>query len=149
MSDRYHCVIEGARVREDRRDTLDALVRKMFERRHHGYVEGREKEWLTIELVQSLREASRVYREELSSKTGGPLPFALGYFRLREGTLELVSDKIPGNVDPKTLVRLLSEFLEPGAKLWFETEEMVVGWRVRGVDEIRSLSPSENGRDSG
>lgn len=142
MPARYQCTIESATVREDHRDTLDALVRKMFDRRHHEYVGGREKEWLALELVQSLREASRVYRENLSSKTDGPLPFALGYFQLSDGTLELTSDRIPANVDPRTLVRFLSEFLEPGAKVWFERDGETAGWRVVGTDELRPLSPS-------
>lgn len=139
MPDRYRCRIDQAVVRPEKRDTLDNLVRKMFERRHHHRVGGREKEWLKVELIQSLREASRVYRNELSSETAGPLPFALGYFRVQEGQVELVSDEIPANVAPETLVRLLSEFLEPRARIWFADGDDEVGWEVRGIDEIRAL----------
>lgn len=144
MSTRYRCRVEGARVRREQQETLDALIRKMFERRHHGYVAGREKAWLAAELVQSLREASRIYREELSTETDGLLPFALGYFRLREGALELISDRIPANVEPKPFVLFLSEFLQPGAKFWFEGRDGEEAWEICDVGEIVCLSSTEN-----
>lgn len=141
MANRYDCSLERAIVRENQREALEDLIRKMFERRHHGYVEGQEKEWLRIELIQSLRAASQIYCDELSSKTSGPLPFALGYFRLRDDRLELVSDRIPGNVDPELLARLLSEFVEPGAVLWCrEGEGEWEGWEVCEVGEIAERS---------
>lgn len=147
MANRYHCSLERAAVRDDKQEALEGLIRKMFERRHHGYLEGQEKEWLRLELIQSLREASQIYRNKLSSKTSGPLPFALGYFRLRDGRLELVSDRIPGNVDPEPLARLLSEFLEPGAILWcWEEEGQRKGWEVRAVGELAERS-SDAGPD--
>ncbi len=139
MPDRYRCRVENATVRPERRDTLEDLVHKLFERRHHRLIGGREKDWLTVELVQSLREESRVYREELSTETEGPLPFALGYFQVRDGTLQLVSDEVPANVDPEPFVQFLSEFLQPGARLWFADEEGEEGWAVRGVGEIEPL----------
>ncbi|MFB6232243.1 MAG: hypothetical protein ABEL04_13925 [Salinibacter sp.] len=140
MPDRYQCRVENATVRPEQREALDDLVRKMFERRHHHRVGGREKEWLAVELVQSLRAESQVYREALSTKTDGPLPFALGYFRVRDGSLETVSDQVPANVAPQTLARFLSEFLEPGARLWFVREENEEGWEVQGVGEVVPLS---------
>lgn len=148
MADRYRCRVENAVVRPEQKETLGGLVRKMFERRHHPRVGGQEKDWLTIELVQALRAESRVYREALSTKTEGPLPFALGYFQLRGDTLELVSDQIPANVAPRTLVRVLSEFLQPGARLWFAGDEREEGWEVRGIGEVVALSTaSEAGED--
>lgn len=140
MLDRYRCRVENAAVRPERSDALKELVHKMFERRHHRLIAGREKDWLTMELVQSLREASQVYREKLSTETEGPLPFALGYFQVRDGTLQLVSDEVPANVEPKPFVRFLSEFLQPSARLWFADEAGEEGWVVRGVDQIESLS---------
>jgi len=139
MPDRYRCRVKNTAVRAERKDTLEALVRKLFERRHHRLIAGREKEWLTVELIQSLREESRVYREALSTKTDGPLPFALGYFQVRDGRLSLVSDEVPANVDPEVFVRFLSEFLEPGARFWFRNEEEVEGWEVRDVGEVVSI----------
>jgi len=139
MPDRYRCRVENMAVRPEWSDTLEDLVYKMFERRHHRLIAGREKDWLTMELVQSLREESRVYREELSTETEGPLPFALGYFQVRDGTLRLVSDEVPANVDPKPFVRFLSEFLQPGARLWFADEAGEEGWEVRGVGEVAVL----------
>ena len=109
MPDRYRCRVEQATVRPERSKTLEDLILKLFERRHHGLIAGREKDWLTVELVQSLREESQVYRNELSTQTSGPLPFALGYFRVRDGTLELISDEVPANVPPEAFVRLDSE----------------------------------------
>ncbi len=136
MPDRYRCRVEQAAIRPQQIDTLGRLVRKLFERRHHRLIAGREKDWLTMELVQSLREASQVYREALSTETNGPLPFALGYFRVRNGTLELTSDEVPANVAPEPFVRFLSEFLRPGARLWFADDNGEVEWAIQGVDEV-------------
>lgn len=148
MPDRYRCRVADTAVRPERSDTLEALVQKMFERRHHRLIAGREKDWLTVELVQSLREKSRVYREELSTETEGPLPFALGYFQVRDGTLTLVSDEVPANVEPRPFVRFLSEFLQPGARFWFADGEREEGWKVRGVGTVQALSsPSGSAND--
>jgi len=139
MPDRIPCRAAHVTVREDRRDVLEDLIYKMFERRHHNFVAGREQDWLTVELVQSLRRESEVYRD-LSTETSGPLPFALGYFRLKGERLRLTTDEVPGNVPPKVLVRLLSEFVEPGATLWFGPKAEEEGWRVDGVDEVVPLT---------
>lgn len=141
MPDRYRCHVEQAIVRPPKRDTLDALVRKMFERRHHRRIAGQEKAWLEMELVQALREASRVYRDDFSTKTEGPLPFALGYFRVRDGHLELVSDEVPANVAPKVLVHLFSEFVEPGARFCFQWGKEEERWAVRDVGKVEVLGP--------
>lgn len=145
MSDRFYCRVENAVVRPEHQETFDDLVYKMFERRHHDFVGGQEQDWLTVELVQSLRRESRVYREELSSETEGPLPFALGYFQRRKDQLELVSDQIPANVAPRTFVLFLSEFVEPGAQFWFVREDEEEGWEVQGEGEVAPLleSPGE------
>ncbi len=136
MPDRIACRVENAVVRDDQRETLDDLIYKMFERRHHTLVAGQEQDWLTVELVQSLRRESRVYREELSTKTSGPLPFALGYFQRRGESLTLTSDEVPANVSPEPFVRFLSEFVEPGAQFWFGPEGAAEGWEVAGVDDV-------------
>lgn len=139
MSDRIHCRVEDLVVRSECRETVRDLVFKLFERRHHRLVAGPEQDWLTVELVQSIRRESTIYREELSSKTSGPLPFALGYFQLHEGELELTTAEIPANVAPKTLVRFLSEFVEPGGRLWFERAEGQEGWEIQGQDDVQPL----------
>jgi len=133
------CHVESATARPDRRDDLDDLIRQMFNRRNHAYVGGQEKMWLKVELVQSLRTQSRIYRDALSNKMEGPLPFALGFFRLRGSTLEAVSDTLPQTVPPETLVRILSEFVEPGARFWFAQEGEVRGWEVAGEDALQAL----------
>jgi len=143
MPDRFHCRVETVEIRADRREALEDLVWTLFERRHHDRIVCRKKQWLTVELVQSLREESRVYREELSTKTEGPLPFALGYFKIRGNTLNLVSNEVPANVAPETFVRFLSEFVEPGARLWFADEEGEESWEIRGVDDVVPLSAAE------
>ncbi|MFO8100259.1 MAG: hypothetical protein R6T83_11645 [Salinibacter sp.] len=135
-ADRIRCRVAHARVQEAHHETLNDLIYKLFERRHHDYVAGQEKDWLTMELVQSLRRESEIYREELSTKTSGPLPFALGYFRLHGNTLRLTTGEVPANVDGRTLARLLSEFLEPGAQLWFGAEN---GWEIQGPDQLIAL----------
>ena len=139
MPERLPCRVENVRVRPDRRDTLERLVYKMFERRHHAYVTGQEHDWLTVELVQSLRRESVVYREELSTQTSGPLPFALGYFQLTDQGLTLTTDQVPGNMAPHAFLRFLSEFVQPGARLWFGAGEEEQGWEIRGEDEVFAL----------
>lgn len=136
MPDRIACRVENVVVRDDQRETLDDLIYKMFERRHHSLVAGQEQDWLTVELVQSLRRESRVYREELSTKTSGPLPFALGYFQRQGESLTLTSDEVPANVAPETFVRFVSEFVEPGARFWFGTGGAAEGWEVSGTDDV-------------
>lgn len=139
MSDRIHCQVENLVVYSDCRETIDDLIFTMFERRHHSYVAGQEQDWLTVELVQSIRRKSAIYRDELSTKTSGPLPFALGYFQLQNGTLQLTTDEIPANMPPKMLVRLLSEFVEPGGRVWFSREDGAKGWEIRGPDELEPM----------
>lgn len=140
MPDRYRCRVEQASVRPERREALEGLIVKLFERRHHSLIASREKDWLTVELIQALREASQVYRDELSTPISGPLPFALGYFRVRGDALECTSDELPATVAPEPLVRLLSEFLQPGAHLWFGPPDEEAGWKVRGVNDIVQVS---------
>jgi hypothetical protein len=139
MPDRIACQAENVTVREEHRETVEDLVYTLFERRHHFRVGGQEQDWLTVELVQTLRKASAVYREELSTEMAGPLPFAFGYFQLNGDTLRLTTDEVPANVDPKTLVRFLSEFVEPGARFWFGAGDDASGWRVQGVDDLAVL----------
>lgn len=139
MPDRFRCRVENATVRPDRRETLDDLVYKMFERRHHHFVGGPEQDWLTVELVQSLRRESRVYREELSSETDGPLPIALGYFKRRGESFELVSDQIPALMAPRAFVKFLSEFIEPGARFWFAREDQEEAWKIEGEGDVTPL----------
>lgn len=143
MPDRIACRVEEAVVRPDQRATVEDLIYKLFERRHHNFVGGQEQDWLTVELVQAIREESAVYREELSSEMAGPLPFALGYFQLEDGRLRLTTQKVPANVEPKTLVRFLSEFVEPGARFWFGEEGQERGWEIRGVDTLAAIGPEE------
>lgn len=139
MAEEIRCWLKEAYVRDDRVDALQGLIRQMFNRRHHAYIASSERQWLTVELVQSLREQSEVYRT-MSSTTEGPLPFALGYFRIRDDRLELVSDALPGGTQPKVLARLLSEFLEPGAQLIFQRNERPFGWRLTAEGNIEGLS---------
>jgi len=139
MSERISCTVEDVVVRDDKRPTVQDLIFKLFQRRNHRYVGGQEKDWLTVELVQSLRKQSRVYREELSTEMSGPLPFALGYFQLDGDTLRLTTDRIPARMEPIAFVRFLSEFVEPGATVWMGTGEERRGWRIDGVDVLTEL----------
>lgn len=138
MAASVHCRIASARVRDDRAETLAGLIRQLFHRRHLSYVAPSDRAWLTAELVQSLRRKSEVYRA-MSAATSGPLPFALGYFRLNDRYLEPVSDTVPVD-DPERLVRLLSEFLRPGARLYFGTGQDVEGWCVHDVGVIERIA---------
>ncbi len=139
MPDRIPCRVENLVVRPDQRQTLEDLVYKLFERRHHDLVAGQEQDWLTVELIQSIRQESAIYREELSTEMTGPIPFALGYFQLRDEKLELTTDEVPANMAPESFVRFLSEFVEPGGRLWFGTQTRGEGWEIRGVDDVRPI----------
>lgn len=139
MPDRVACRVENVGVRAEHRETVEDLIYMLFERRHHHMVGGQGTDWLTVELVQSLREESNVYREELSTEISGPLPFALGYFRLRDDALELTTNEVPANMAPKAVVRFLSEFVEPCARFWFGEGIDAEGWEVRGVDDLKAL----------
>ena len=143
MPDRIACQAENVTVRAEQRSAVEDLIYKLFERRHHHFVGGQGQNWRTVELVQSLRTDSTVYREELSSEMAGPLPFAIGYFQLNGDTLRLTTDRIPANVDPKPLVRILSEFVEPGARFWFGDGDDRVGWQVQGVDDLVALTDAD------
>jgi len=112
----FTCLMDAS-VRRDRREDLEALIRKMFSRRHHNRVSAGPsgQMWLTVELVQALRRVSQVYRE-FSTKTTGPLPFEIGFLRIRDNRLEPISD--PLHIDqPELFVRMISEFVKPGARI--------------------------------
>lgn len=140
MPDAYRCVIENASVRPDREDELSDLIQTLFSRRNHRYVGGQERMWLEAELVQTVRRVSTVYREALSTPTSGPLPFALGYLRVRDGTLETVSETVPATLEPSALALLLSEFVVPDAVIHFPDHDQT--WRVDGVDAITTVDAS-------
>lgn len=140
MATDIRCETVNARIRENRAEELEALIRQLFNRRHHDLIASKDKMWLTVELVQSLRKKSSVYRT-MSSKTEGPLLFELGYFRIRDGALDTLTDTLP-EARPEALARVLSEFLEPGAELHFHTETEAFGWTIEGIDELAELNPT-------
>jgi hypothetical protein len=118
----YSCTFENAVVLDERRGELEALIQKMFARRHHNRVSAGPsgQMWLTVELVQALRRTSEVYRE-LSTKTTGPLPFEIGFLRIVNGELESISDPLPID-QPEVFIRVVSEFLQPGAVIQLEVD---------------------------
>ena len=143
----YSCTFENAHVLDARSTDLEALIQKMFARRHHNRVSAGPSGqiWLTVELVQALRRTSEVYRD-LSTKTTGPLPFEIGFLRIRNGTLESISDPLPVD-QPEVFVRVISEFLESGATIRLthqgdaQADVLQQGtWRVKepGVVEAKS-----------
>lgn len=99
--------------------------------------------WLTVELVQALRRASEVYRE-LSTKTRGPMPFEIGYLRIRDGRLESISNSLRMD-SPEVFVRIVSEFVEPGATISLaaveESDEIPDGgtWSVIGIGDVEKV----------
>jgi len=147
MSSAVHVQIHAAQVRPDKAEALSSLIHQLFNRRNLSYIPANDRMWLTVELVQSLRRQSEVYRA-LSEKTSGPLPFGLGYLRISGETVEAVSDTLPVD-DPKVLVRLLSEYVAPGARLSFTTDGETEMWRIEGKDEVTRLDvandPSRHG----
>lgn len=127
-------------MRPDRADTLEDLIQQLFARRNTAYIARQQRMWLTAELVQSLRRKSDVYRR-VSEKTDGPLPFALGYFSVRDGRLTLTTDTVPA-ANLNVVARLLSEFLEPGATLWYQGADTPRGWRIVGEDDLDPVTAS-------
>ena len=139
MPETVPCEISNATVRDEKAAAFRKLVRMLFERRHHEMVAGDDKQWATVELVQSLRRKSDVYRNHLSSTMAGPLPFALGYLRINDRSVDLTTDEVPAAVEPKVLVALLSEYLEPGAEMVMEWEGETQHWRIREVAKIERI----------
>ncbi len=130
--------LEQARVRIEHRAALATLIERLFLRRSFLYLTPADQQWQRPELVQLLRRHSRLY-QTISTPFDGPLPFALGYFRVSEDELEPIAEAIPVE-DPEQLAWLLSEFLEPGARLWVELDEGWQGWQIVGEGQLRSLS---------
>ena len=140
-SETVPCSMANARVRPDKEDDLRDLLRTLFERRNHPMIAGNEKQWMTVELIQSLRRKSDVYREHLSGKMTGPLPFALGYLRLHNGAVDFTTDEVPANVEPEVLACLLSEYLQPGAELSMQWKGTQQQWIIRDRAEVDRVSP--------
>lgn len=134
MSPAVRVRVHDARVRPDKAEALSNLIHQLFNRRNLSYIPPKDRTWLTVELVQSLRRQSAVYRA-LSDKTSGPLPFGLGYLRLKGGSIEPISETIPVD-SPRVLVRLLSEYVAPGARLSFTTDGDTEIWHIHGEDEV-------------
>ncbi|AEN72895.1 hypothetical protein Rhom172_0965 [Rhodothermus marinus SG0.5JP17-172] len=130
--------LEQARVRIECREALATLIERLFLRRSFLHLTPADQQWQRPELVQLLRRHSRLY-QTISTPFDGPLPFALGYFRVSEDELEPIAEAIPME-DPEQLAWLLSEFLEPGARLWVEMDEGWQGWQIVGEGQLRSLS---------
>ncbi len=130
--------LEQARVRADRRAALGELSERLFLRRSFLQLRPSDQRWQRPELVQLLRRHSQLYRT-ISTPFDGPLPFALGYFRIRANELEPVAEAIPLE-DPEQLVWLLSEFLQPGARFWVKVGEAWQGWQIVGEGQIQTIS---------
>ena len=141
MSPTVRVRIHTAHVRPDKAEALTDLIQQLFNRRNLSYIPAKDRTWLTVELVQSLRRQSAVYRA-LSEKTSGPLPFGLGYLRVSGETIEPVSDTIPVD-DPRVLVRLLSEYVAPGARLSFRMGDEIEVWQIDGEDEVTRLEKAD------
>jgi len=136
-----------ASVRRDRREDLEALIRKMFSRRHHNRVSAGPsgQMWLTVELVQALRRVSQVYRE-FSTKTTGPLPFEIGFLRIRDNRLEPISD--PLHIEHSELfVRMISEFVKPGARIRLTRPSTASQREKNGSAEADSAEDPADERD--
>ncbi len=130
--------LERAHVRTKYREPLATLIERLFLRRSFLYLTAADQQWQRPELVQLLRRHSRLY-QSISTPFDGPLPFALGYFRVSENVLEPIAEAIPVE-DSEQLAWLLSEFLEPGACLWIEMDEGWQGWQIVGEGQLRSVS---------
>ena len=132
--------MEAAQVRPDRREDLEQIIARLYRRRSLQRLSTWDRLRYGPEIADYLRRRSRVYGQ-LSGEEGseGPLPFALGYFRVTaEGAVQSTTDALP-DPSPKLLVRLLSEFVEPGARLFFGEGADEAGWVVEGEDAVRHV----------
>jgi hypothetical protein len=131
---------EQARVRPDRREKLEDLIARLYRRRSHARLSTWDQLRYGPEIADYLRRRSEVY-QQIAGEAGteGPLPFALGFFRVTaEGAFEPVADALP-DPKPRLLARLLSEFLQPGARLFFGEGTDETGWAIEGENEIHPL----------
>ncbi len=136
------CYLVRARVRTERRAQLSELSERLFLRRAFLYLSPTDQQWQRPELVQLVRRLSILYRQ-CSTPFEGPVPFALGYFRIEADMLEPVADRIPID-DPELVVWLLSEFLEPGAQVWVEMDSGWCGWGIEGEGQVQLLAANGN-----
>jgi len=120
----------------------------MFSRRHHNRVSAGPsgQMWLTVELVQALRRVSQVYRE-FSTKTTGPLPFEIGFLRIRDNRLEPISDPLPIE-HPELFVRMISEFVKPGARIRLTRPSAASQREKNGAAEADDAEDPADERDS-
>lgn len=128
-------------MREERREALEQIIDRLYRRRSLRRLSTWDRLRYGPEVADFLRRRSRIYRH-LSGEAGteGPLPFALGFFRVTpEGAFQPVASTLP-DPQPELLCRLLSEFLEPGARLFFGKREGEAGWQVDGEGQVRRVS---------
>lgn len=137
-------------VQPERADDLRALIQMLFQRRSLPHLTGWAKTWQVKELVRDLKAASTAYAAASTDDSPAPFPFALAHLRIREGRLEPVAGAVEVE-DPALLVRILSEFLEPGAEVQFGTGAEAQRWTVTRDGEVAqvpvssaSTHPSEN-----
>jgi hypothetical protein len=130
--------VEATQVRDGGRKELSQIIDRLYRRRSLQRLSTWDQLRYTPEVADYLRRRSEVYRR-LSGEAGteGPLPFALGFFRITAGgALDPVADALP-DPQPELIARLLSEFLEPGGRLIFGEGDAETRWIVEGEDELR------------
>lgn len=135
----YHCHLEAARVRSDQSKRLQEIIQTLFARRHVGELREDDQRAQRAELVRKLRRRSRLYRQLCDAAGQGPIPFALGFFQVEDDRLEITANPLLLS-EPQRLARLLSEFLEPGARVHFERSGKKEGWEIKGVGEIERIT---------
>lgn len=66
----------------------------------------------------------------------------MGFLRIQDGRVDVISDAVPA-VDPTALARVLSEFLQPGARITCTADDTTHRWRVAGVDDLHALRTAD------
>ena len=136
MTSKEHIAIsvENATVRSERRDELKEMIRYLFGRRSLAHADLWDQLRHGTEICKYLRRKSSVYRT-MSTEKEGPLLFGLGYLRINNDRLECISGEIPA-ASNREMVRVLSEFVEPGAVIHLGEGEEQVSFQVQGVDHL-------------
>ncbi len=141
MPEEVRCRLEDAAVRPARAADLQALIDYCYARRTLAHADAWDRIRHGEEVVRKLRQLSAAYRT-LSTETSGPLLFEIGYFRIAEGRLEPVARALP-DPHPEAVARVLSEFLEPGARIVFGEGEAARGWTIEAEGQTTSLANAD------
>ena len=133
MKWRFH----SCRVKEDKVEELRDLIQLLFSRRSLPHLTGWSKTWQKKELLRDLCTRSGAFAQAMEEgEEAPPIPFAIAHLRVRNQFLEAIAKEVP-DAPYDLIARILSEFLEPGGEIVFETAKRVEKWEITGDGAAR------------